>query len=336
MLVGNFDVGTLENSYQRAFKALDCQVVTFDIFDVINRNVRFGYLGRLFNRFVPVEPWIQKAHRELALKVMDIRPDLVLTFGQQPLRVGSLSLIRVSTDANLIHVWPDTPLNLNTHLSVCIPLYNHVANYSKEMIPVFRTLGAGSPLWVPLAGDPSLHPIAELNGRDKEVFEAEITFIGGWRPERERVLSQLKDFELHIWGTGWGRCCRGNRPIMRAWQGRPLYGMEFAKAVAASKINLNIIDPTNYPAANMRFFEIPTAGGLQVSSPCPEMEDEFKEGEHIFYYHNIGELIELVRHLLSNDALRVEVASRAHQRILENHTYVHRAGQILDLLADNT
>ena len=57
--------------------------------------------------------------------------------------------------------------------------------------------------------------------------------------------------------------------IRRAWQGRALRGADFAKAVSCSKLSLNIIDPTNYPAANMRFFEITTAGGLQVTYRLP-------------------------------------------------------------------
>lgn len=109
-----------------------------------------------------------------------------------------------------------------------------------------------------------------------------MTFIGGWRPEREAVLAGLAGLDLKIWGPEWDRRCAGNAVVLKAWQGRPLVGTEFATAVAASKVNLNIIDPTNHPAANMRFFEIPVAGGLQVCSACPEMSGVFRDGEEIF------------------------------------------------------
>ena len=105
--------------------------------------------------------------------------------------------------------------------------------------------------------------------------------------------------------------------------GAVLVGTDFAKAVSCSKVNLNIIDPTNYPAANMRFFEIPTAGGLQVTTACPEMESEFRHGEHVFYFQQPGELPDLLRQLLADDSLRDKAAAAGHERVLSKHTYRH-------------
>src|SRR5207247_1489397 len=127
-----------------------------------------------------------------------------------------------------------------------------------------------------------------------------------------------------------GRRCRGNLVIMRAWQRRPLQGAEFAKAVSCSKINLNIIDSSNQHAANMRFFEIPAAGGLQVSSNCPEMESEFKHGEHIFYYESADQLADLFASLKNNDELRRRVAVAGNALVKRKHTYQHRAQMILE------
>jgi spore maturation protein CgeB len=331
MLVGHFETGRLEWSYKSAFEALGCEVLSFDIVVAVERYVRLGLVGRLLNTFLSVEPWIQKAHRELALKAMNLKPDLVVTFGQYPLRVGSLALIRASTDASLVHIWPDPLFNWNTHLTACIPMYDCIATYSKATVSIFQELGAKCALWIPLAGDPSLHPVVTCTEPEKQEFSADVTFAGRWRPERETVLSQLSNFDLKIWGPDWGRRCKSNRAIMRAWQGRPIYGSEFAKAIASSKISLNIIDPTNYPAANMRFFEIPVAGGLQISSPCPEMDGEFRHGEHVFYYKQVDELPGLIRHLLADDKLRNQVATSAYQKALADHTYTHRARRIVQL-----
>lgn len=79
--------------------------------------------------------------------------------------------------------------------------------------------------------------------------------------------------------------------------------------MAASKVNLNIIDPTNHPAANMRFFEIPVAGGLQVCSACPEMNDVFRDGEHLFYYQDSAGLRPLLQTLLGQESLCRTVAA---------------------------
>jgi spore maturation protein CgeB len=257
-----------------------------------------------------------------------LQPQLILTFTHAHLLPGALAQIRAAVPSTLVQIWPDTMQNWAATLSANVPLYDLVATYSRATVPIFERMGARRVAWLPLAGDPELHP-AEAPSRPD--LTAEVSFIGGWRPERESVLSQLEGFDLKIWGPDWGRRCRSNQTIMKAWQGRALRGVEFAQAVRGSKLSLNIIDPANFPAANMRFFEIPVAGGLQVCSPCPEMEIILRHGEHLFYYQHPAALSDLMHSLLTDAALRKTVATAAHEKVLAEHTYLHRARQILEL-----
>jgi hypothetical protein len=329
LIVGVDRLEALENSYRRAFLSLGWQVEFWDLAPAWRRNVRGGRLGYYFSQFVRVEPWLRKANRELVLRVLALRPDLILTFTHPQVMPGALAQIRAATHARLVQVWPDTMQNWDAALSANLPLYDLMATYSRETVPVLERMGARAVTWIPLAGDPELHPFSTASHAEQKMLGADVTFIGGWRPEREAILSQLGDFDLKIWGPDWGRRAKQNSVSKRAWQGRPLTGTEFAKAVACSKVNLNIIDPTNFPAANMRFFEVPTAGGLQVTTACPEMESEFRHGEQIFYFQQPGELPDLLRQLLADNSLRDKVAAAGHARALSKHTYRHRAEQIL-------
>jgi spore maturation protein CgeB len=227
-------------------------------------------------------------------------------------------------------------VNWTTDLTACLPLYDLIATYSRATVPIFKEMGAKAAAWIPLAGDPALHPKVEGSLVEQRSNSAAVSFIGAWRPEREAILSRLQGFNLKIWGPDWGRRCRHNRAIMKAWQGRSLHGVEFASAIANSKVNLNIIDPSNYPAANMRFFEIPVVGGLQVSSICPEMMDVFRHGEHVFYYQSPEELQSNLETILADDTLREQVAGAAHRKVLAEHTYVHRVRTLLRHLEAHT
>jgi spore maturation protein CgeB len=290
-------------------------------------------LGRELNRFLPVEPWIARANREMVLAAAGHAPTLVVVVGQNPVRAGALAQLRAMTECKMAYIWPDTMVFFTTTMQACLPLYDVVATYSRSSVPWLKRLGAGHVEWVPLAADPEMHP--QPTEVPKE-FCADVGFIGQWRPEREiaieHLLANAPELSLKIWGPDWGRRCKGKRQLLRAWQGRSLYQEEFAKAVRGCKVNLNIIDPTNYPAANMRFFEIPIAGGCQVSSSCLEMEDLFHDGETVVYYRNLDQLLARVRELVKFPELRTRIAQQSQLAVRSQHTYAFRAQQILEIL----
>jgi len=334
LLAGTFGPGRLEQSYHSAFLDIGCEVYTMDIAATIDKYCRFGKIGRYLNAFLSVEPWIRKANRDLVIATKRFRPDLLVVFGQSYVRAGALAQIGACTKTKTSLIWPDTLVNLADETIAALPLYDFVASYGRETLVPFLRLGARRVEWVPLAGDHHLHLIDELSEADRHEYGADISFVGGWRPEREaaleKVLARFPDKKVKVWGPEWDRRCHENESLVKVWQGGPLYGKDFAKVLAASCVSLNIIDDTNYPAANMRFFEIPMAGGVQVCSSCPEMEDEFKHAQTIFYYHSLDEMVDILRLVLSNDSARHKVADRAHRLVMSRHTYSHRAQKIIE------
>ncbi len=336
LLVGGFADGALEKSYASAFTAVGSDAHCFNIPAAVRKHTRLGSVGHFFSTFVPIDPWIRKANREMVVMVKDILPDVLVVFSHGLVLAGALAQIRSSTNLKMAYMWPDTLVNLDSKMISSLPLYDLVATYGESTCPVFTLLGAKRAEWVPLGGDPEMHPVPDPTESLNEKYKTDICFIGGWRPERERaitaILSRHPDRSMKIWGPDWGRRCRGNKEILRVWQGRSLFGPEFSLAVASSKINLNIIDDTNFPCANMRFFEIPCAGGLQLCSPCPEMEKEFPHGEGVFYFKDLDDLPEVVGHLLHNPAVGRTAAAAAHEKVMNGHTYSHRVRYILNKL----
>lgn len=331
MLVGSFGPGALENSYASAFRNIECDVLTFDISEAERRNCRMRKAGRLFNKFVPVEQWIRKANREMILKIRSFTPEILIVFGENRVLSSALAQVKAIFNVQTVYIWQNTLLNLDNSLINSLRLYDLICTYSKSNIKPLEQLGGQRVVWLPLGADPYMHSQVSPN----EKFKSDVAFIGQWRPEREAAISalinQVPGISIKLWGPDWKRRSKDQK-IIKAWQGRSLYGKEFAQAIVSAKININIIDDTNYPAANMRFFEIPCAGGLQICSVCPEMESEFMNRDTIFYFKNYSELVDIVKSLLNDESLIDLVRQKANNKILEGHTYEHRAQKILDLL----
>jgi spore maturation protein CgeB len=339
VVVGGFGPGSLEASYESAFASVGCATRRFDILARVDAYCRLGPIGRYVNRFLPVEAWTRKANRDLVATVVGARPALLVVVGSCPVRPGTLGQLRASWEGPTALLWVDSLVNLDQATAAALPLYHRVLCYGRAPTESLRRMGASQAVWLPLAADPRLHDGGGSSAAERTPFDCDVSFIGNWRPEREAALAlvaRLSGVRLKVWGgPDWKR--RTTDAVVRgAWQGRGLVGAEFATAVRASRLNLNLIDSTTHPSANMRFFEIPCAGGLQVASACSEMEDEFKDGECVFYFRHASELPGLVQRLLADPARCEQVAREAHRRVLAQHTYAHRARRILEMLGIST
>ena len=336
LCVGLGESFQLAASYRRAFSALGWRVSGFDLDAAVRRQARLGVLGARFNDFVPVESWVRKANREFLLAALEVRPDLVLVVGHVPLRVGALAQLVASVpDTRSAFVWPDTLLNLGRDDLECLPFYDLVASYGKQSVEAFGRLGARRVEWIPLAADPELHEADPLDDATRARYAADVIFIGNHRPERERSVLALLDagISVAVWGgDAWQKSSAAPGRVDHYWQGRELFGRELATASSVAKVCINLIDPTNYPAANMRFFENLLFGVATVNTGCPELADIFRDAEHTVYAADDRALVSAIRRLLADEPLRRRVAAAGHSLVLAEHTYVHRARTLAERL----
>src|SRR4030095_1257008 len=111
-IVGQFNERGLEYSDKTAMEEEGIAVKIFNYPPVLQRHIRFGKLGRLFTQFVPVEQWVQKLNKQIAMDIVRYEPDIVLVFTNAPMQAGSLAFIKSILPAKVVLVWPDTLCNL--------------------------------------------------------------------------------------------------------------------------------------------------------------------------------------------------------------------------------
>ncbi|MEZ0483484.1 CgeB family protein [Fibrella aquatica] len=330
-IVGNQTNSCLEASYRRGFEEQGVRVRTYAIFEHQRNYVRLGTFGKLFHDFVPVEAWQQKLNRELALTIVAEKPDLVLVFGNAPVLSGTLAFVRSLTTIPFVLVWPDPLLNLQAHVQQAALLYDGVATFSRATVPVFEQMQFRHVYWLPLAADPALHGLDS----PPNTFSYDLSFVGAWRPEREKALATIKrlfpQLRIGIWGTDWNRC--QTVALRSLARNSALRGQAYAQAFNASRINLNVIDDTCYPAANMRFFEIPVAHGLQLASLCPEFQETYRHQEHMLYFSDETQLGNNIEWVLQHPDQAATLRAAGHRQVLQAHTYAHRVAQLIDLIS---
>jgi spore maturation protein CgeB len=109
----------------------------------------------------------------------------------------------------------------------------------------------------------------------------------------------------------------------------------FNRAISASRINLNVTrrsHATVLASSTSRPFELAAAGAAIVSSPVEGIERWFEPGRELIVVQDADEAEQVYRELLADPAAREELGRRARERALDEHTYVARARQLLELI----
>jgi len=109
----------------------------------------------------------------------------------------------------------------------------------------------------------------------------------------------------------------------------------FARAISAARVNLNITRRSHATVAGSstcRPFELASAGAAIVSNPHAGIERWFEPRNELIVVEDAEQALEAYRELLGDPGQAEAMGARARERVLDEHTYTHRARQVLELL----
>ncbi len=200
----------------------------------------------------------------------------------------------------------DTHINFDKHVEIA-KNFNFIFLAQKAYITKMQDAGVNNVFWLPLACDPDIHGKVE---KDKKW---EVGFVGTI-PE---VKNRRKDLLEKI-GSRFNLKC--DRKFMD----------EMAEHYSQSKIVFNNAINSDL---NMRVFEAMCSGSLLVTDHArgSGLEGIFEDKKHLVFYED--ETIEdQISYYLTNENERQLIAEQGRQEVLNNHTYLHRANDLINIL----
>jgi spore maturation protein CgeB len=209
-------------------------------------------------------------------------------------------------------------------ISALAAAYDLVFVAGSEVVESGETVGLPPLRYLPPGCDPSVH--RPMRSRDQ--FRANVVFAGTATPHRERVLSELVEFGLAVWGPGWRRTrlrdyCRGEL------LGHGDYIRAYAGASVAVNVQCSDASEGTDPGCNRRLFELAAIGVPQVVEDRPDIHRHFCEGSEILVARSTADFKSLLAEALQDRAWSEQVAAGARQRALTEHTYMHRLAALL-------
>jgi hypothetical protein len=209
--------------------------------------------------------------------------------------------------------------------------YDLVLSNSEGGIPRLLELGARrvEPLF--WAADPDLFaPLAVDKQRDVFFYGYGDKFRRDWM--RELVGEPSRQAPELDFALG-GRDFLGDTGAAQVVGDVPFNA--FPRAISSARINLNITrsaHATVTASSTCRPFELAACGAAIVSNPHEGIERWFEPGRELLVVNDSVEALAAYRDLLADPAQAGEMGRLARERVLDEHTYAHRARRLLDLL----
>ena len=109
----------------------------------------------------------------------------------------------------------------------------------------------------------------------------------------------------------------------------------FAEAISSARVNLNVTRKSHATvprSSTCRPFELAASGAAIVSNPHAGIEAWFEPGREIIVVHDAEEAVDAYRRLLDDPGEALRMGQSARERVLDEHTYLQRARQLLGYL----
>jgi len=213
--------------------------------------------------------------------------------------------------------------------------YDLVVGNSEGALERVRGLGARRAEAVHWAADPDLfRPLDVEKETDVFFYGHSDKFRREWMRDMIGEPSrQLPDVDFALGGYDY----RGDTGTARMLGRIPFNA--FPHAISSARVNLNVTRRAHaevYASSTCRLFELAASGAAIVSNPLAGLERWFDADRELRVVASTDEAVDAYRELLADPAQAEEMGRRARERVLDEHTYSHRARQLADLLGLGT
>jgi spore maturation protein CgeB len=215
-----------------------------------------------------------------------------------------------------------------------LPWYDLIFVFDTFYIDEIKRQGAKKVHYLPLATNPNRYSEIATIDQDRCHYDYDVCFIGMPFENRVEIFENLHAYKLGVFGDHWGKyfMLKGQPPP--AYYKGKATGEVVNKLYRSSKIVLNIHHSHSIEGLNTRTFDILACGAFEMVDYKKNVEEHFEIDKEIVTFENINELKSKIEFYSRNDDLRKAISERGRQRVLSEHTWVHRAKDVVTAVAD--
>jgi len=292
-------------------------------------------LRRLFNNIF-VDDYNNAVIKQAQLSVIDF----ILVFKGMHLKASTVNFL-CSLGKPVYNFYPDVSFtDHGSYIPDALRYYDAVFTtkyfHGKKEIDAFQIKEI---VYVRHGFDPEVHRPLKLTPAQMEVYGCDVSFIGCWSPEKERVLSHIithrSNLKVVVYGIGWKYAHTNFKKALGENLKPGAFGDELAIIHNASKINLGLLsraagNKNVSDQTTVRTFQIPACGSVMLHEDTEEVRYYFKIDKEIMLFNNEYDLLQKIDKLLNDDILRESLKLQGYERCLkEPYDYSYAANIII-------
>ena len=334
LIVGGDHTWSIERLYLKHLNQLGCTVELFPaqnfLFKYLEKSIINKVKYRLNFTFI-----LKKINVEMVRRIKEFDPETVVVFKGMEVLDETLKNIK-SKGISLANYNPDNPFIFtgrgsgNKNIIRNMPYYDLHFSYNKEIIHQIIKCYHSKTYFLPFGFEMEEDSYLEIN-KQKKINR--MCFLGN--PDKQRVLF-LKGLashglEIDIHGNNWNKYFSSDEQI-RIF--KPVYQDDFWRTMNRYNVQLNIMRIHNLNSHNMRTFEIPGVGSIQLAPKTSEHQFFFKDGQEIFLYNSIEDCAEIAFSILKMNEKEITILreNARFKSVESRYSYFDRAKEMLEQL----
>ncbi len=331
LIVGNIVPVAIENYYIKYLNELGIPTSGFSVGDFFDRN---SFVFRVRNRLGNLGIY-KKVNVELLKVCAAKKPDIVWVFKGVEIYTETLAALK-KQGIILINYNPDHPFIRTSiahggkQIEEAIPLYDVHFSYNKSLVDRFQSEFGKKSMWLPFGyelADELYEKASKIETNNK------VAFVGNPDDERARLIKMLlrNKVRVDVFGHGWNKWVKTHPNLTVS---DATYGDQFWFDLRKYRCQINIFRKHNEGSHNMRTFEIPAIGGIQIAPYSQEHIDFFEPEKEIFLYKTDDELyhqVEGILTLTTQQEVEARIAGR-ERSIRSNYSYKNRAYEVAQFI----
>ncbi|HMM88292.1 CgeB family protein [Bradyrhizobium sp.] len=292
--------------------------------------------GWLQRAVAPLKPMLRPLARKVGLspsldpqaetillaQIEDFRPDVVIN--QDTFHVDPRLMRRIKAIGNPILVGQ---IGIEPSRGVDWPVYDLMMSQLSANVEFFRRLGVRAEV-NHLAFEPTLLEALP----PPPATDIDVSFVGTVSPDHKQRMALLETvaerYDLKLFGNP-PQALSASSPLHRCFQGE-VWGADMYQTLRRSKITLNShIDMAGREAGNMRLFEATGVGAFLLTDFKDNLHTLFAPDREVAVWRSVDDCLEAIGRALGDAASRAGIAAAGQARTMAQHTYRHRAAEIL-------